>query len=91
MEASSWEAYVLVHVNVSAARASNTDANVVFSEELACQLTASLVEGCREHHVTMVRILVGVCLGQPLGPFESLAQFLPPPDMIRLKSSFQSD
>lgn len=55
--------YVLIHVNVSATRTSNANSNVVFGEELARQLTARLVEGCREHHVTMVRILVGICLG----------------------------
>jgi hypothetical protein len=45
---------------MSASCAADADADMVSSKILACKLTALLVEGCREHHVAMIGILVGV-------------------------------
>jgi hypothetical protein len=52
--------YGLIDVYVGAAGTSNADTNMVFREEFAGQTTTFAVEGCREHHVTMVCILVHV-------------------------------
>jgi hypothetical protein len=50
----------LIDVYVGAARTSNADTDMVFRKKFAGQTTAFAVEGCREHHVTMVRILIHV-------------------------------
>lgn len=57
-------AHSLVYIDVSTARTSDTNTNVVASEELAGQLTTLLVECCGKHHVTVVRILVHILVGQ---------------------------
>jgi hypothetical protein len=43
------------------ASAANPDTNMVGSKVFAGELTTALVESGREHHVTMIRILIRVC------------------------------
>lgn len=58
---------LLRDVQVGTACTANADADVVLTEVVFGQFAALLVEGGREHHVSVVRALVGIWLMLDIG------------------------